>query len=73
MGRLILLNQQGDSETRWNVKDPASVSTASTRFATLAGKGTAAFALCGAGPATQIDHFDPTADEIIIVPQMKGG
>lgn len=69
----VMERQSGDTRAEFT-KDEAGIAAASERFKELTGKGFFAWAPASdAGPARQIREFDPSANEIVFQPQLKGG
>jgi hypothetical protein len=77
---LRILNGSGDTSIAWDpdrlASDPeaqAAVQEAERLFAQARANGAVAFRINGDRPATRLNEFDPTAEEILIVPAMVGG
>jgi hypothetical protein len=78
---LRILNGSGDTSITWDperlsASDPeaeAAVQEAERLFAQARANGAVAFRINADQPATRLNEFDPTADEILIVPAMVGG
>lgn len=81
MNVLRILSHLGDSAISWDAEraasgDPesqAAVEEAERIFAAERARGATAFRTVPGRPATRLDRFDPTADEIIMVPRIAGG
>ena len=73
MGRLTLMSNRGDTGETWEVGDDGSVLKAETRFNELVKKGALAFEVTKPGEAEQIDKFNPEAQEILLIPAIRGG
>lgn len=74
MGLLCCLDQTGDTKVIWDPRNTDEVACAKATFDKLTKKGHAAFSVNADGSqGTQIRAFDPTAEKIILVPQMVGG
>lgn len=81
MSVLRILNGSGDSSVSWDrdrlaASDPeaeAAVQEAERLFAQARANGAVAFRINLDQPATRLNEFDPTAEEILIVPAMVGG
>lgn len=73
MGRLTLMSRQGDVGETWEVTDTGSVQKAKDHFDALMKKGALAFETTKPGQAEQIKEFNPEAEEIVMVPAIKGG
>jgi hypothetical protein len=57
----------------WNQNHPETVAEAATAFAEHFTPGRLAFCLDGPGQTRPIRQFEPTANEILIVPAIQGG
>ncbi len=79
MGKLYVLSSRGDAKVTWpddsalSADAEAAIREADAMFADELRRGSAAFRLTKGEGAKRIDKFDPTADEIVIVPRMAGG
>jgi hypothetical protein len=74
MGVQIVMDGSGDTKHVFNAADLASIAEAERRFQELTGKGFRAVALApNSGSGELIDRFDPTVEETLFIPQLKGG
>lgn len=81
MGMLRVMSRRGDDRVAWDVKkvevcDPealAAIHEAERIFNTERGRGATAFKVETGQAPVKIDHFDQTAEEIIMVPRVVGG
>lgn len=81
MNVLRILSHLGDSAISWDAEraasgDPeslAAVEEAERIFAAERARGATAFQIAPGRPATRIERFDPTVNEIIMVPRIAGG
>jgi len=81
MGRLRIMSHRGDTVVVWDPKkaeagDPEAleaVREAERIFAEERARGATAFAVKPGQPAQRLEHFDKTADQIVIVPRIAGG
>lgn len=73
MGRLTLMSRKGDVGEMWEVGNDGSIQKAKARFDELVGKGALAFETVAPGQAEQITSFKPEAEEIVLVPAIRGG
>ena len=76
MGRLRIMGRDGDQQIEWRTDESESLANAAREAERWLGtKGHLAFGFrrpqLGAGE--KIMTFDPDADEIILVPQVRGG
>lgn len=64
----------GDTKVIWSASNADEIETARRTFDDLKAKGFAAFSVKANGDkGEQITKFDPTAEKLIMVPQMRGG
>lgn len=81
MNRLRVLTSQGDRLVTWEsdkveTGDPeavAAVAEAERIFREQMLRGSTAFKVETGKPAERIDQFDPTAEQIVVVPRIAGG
>jgi len=81
MGVLRVLSKRGDDRLTWDeqkfqMNDPeaiAAVREAERIFAETRARGATAFRVEPGKPTQRIDQFDPTAQQILIVPRVVGG
>jgi hypothetical protein len=81
MGVLRVLSKRGDDRLTWDeqkfqMNDPeaiAAVREAERIFAETRARGATAFRVETGKPTQRIDQFDPTAQQILIVPRVVGG
>ena len=74
MGKMIVMNDQGDSSISWDKDDKGSVAVAEQSFNVLRSQGNLPFTVTSEGRADKVlDTFDPAAEEIIFTPPMAGG
>ena len=81
MGVLRVLSKRGDDRLTWDeqkfqMNDPeaiAAVREAERIFAETRARGAVAFRVEPGKPTQRIDQFDPTAQQILIVPRVVGG
>jgi hypothetical protein len=81
MGVLRVLSKRGDDRIIWDeqkfhMNDPeaiAAVREAERIFAEARARGATAFRVETGKPTQRIDQFDPTAQQILIVPRVVGG
>jgi len=73
-GEMAVLDRTGDTKTTWDRNNADEVSFARKQFDDFKKKGFAAFSVTKKGDKDeQISDFDPAAERIIFVPQIKGG
>ena len=69
-----VLDQTGHTSVTWDAANQDEVAAARETFNTMTGKGYTAFRVDRRGnQSTQIREFDPSAEEMVLVPQLKGG
>jgi hypothetical protein len=81
MGVLRVLSRRGDDHITWDeqklpMNDPemmAAIREAERIFAETRAKGATAFRIEPGKSPQKIDQFDPTAQQIIMVPRVVGG
>ncbi|MCL4464648.1 MAG: hypothetical protein M1401_18755 [Chloroflexi bacterium] len=81
MAKLRVLNSQGDRLVTWEHEkvengDPealAAVAEAERIFREQLRRGSAAFKVEAGKPTQRIAEFDPTAEQIVVVPRIAGG
>lgn len=81
MSRLRVLSQLGDSSVSWDaerastgdVEAQEAVREAERIFAAERARGATAFRVAPGKTAERLERFDPTAEEIVIVPRVSGG
>lgn len=81
MGMLRVMSKRGDDKVAWDVKrvetgDPeamAAIREAERIFAQERGRGATAFKVETGKAPTRIEQFDPTAEQILMVPRVVGG
>jgi hypothetical protein len=78
---LRVMSRRGDDRVTWDRQkveagDPeaiAAVREAERIFAQERARGATAFRIETGRPAERIDHFDETAEQIVMVPRVVGG
>lgn len=81
MSVLRILSHLGDSAISWDAERAAvgdeeaqaAIQEAERIFAAERARGATAFRTLPGQPAERIERFDPSADEIIMVPRVAGG
>jgi hypothetical protein len=73
MARQIVMDITGDTRHEFDPTDAAALAAASARFTQLTGAGFTAAVRTGSGTSELVRHFDPTADETVFFPQLRGG
>ena len=72
-----VMDTTGHSVTRWDADDPVGVAAAKALFDSMTAQGYNAFRVTYDGKkekqGERLREFDPTAEEIMLVPQLKGG
>ena len=73
-GELVILDDTGDTRLIWDADKQDEVDEAKKTFSNLKKKGYVAYAVDRKGEKGRvIDEFDPTAEKIILAPQLQGG
>lgn len=81
VGMLRVMSRRGDDRVTWDQQKVsandsealAAVREAERIFAQERAKGATAFRIDQGKPAERIDHFDYTAEQIVLVPRVVGG
>lgn len=73
-GTMKTLDPTGHTLTTWDPGVPSEVAAAKAQFDLMTGKGYRAFNVSRRGqPAERMEHFDPAAEQMILMPQLSGG
>ena len=73
MAKQFVMNVTGDTRYEFDPTDAAAVAKASMRFKELTGAGYTAAVRRGSGTSKLIRDFDPSADETVFFPRLRGG
>jgi hypothetical protein len=73
MATQIIMDHTGDSRHQFDPADAAAVAEAEERFKMLTGAGFTAAKRLGEGKSEVLRGFDPTAEETLFIPRLKGG
>lgn len=81
MGMLRVMSRRGDDRLTWDEQKIqlgdseaiAAIREAERIFAQERAKGATAFRVEDGKPTQRIDKFDPTAEQIVMVPRVVGG
>jgi hypothetical protein len=73
MATQIVMDHTGDSRHQFDPADAAAVAEAEVRFKDLTGAGYTAAKRLGVGKSAVLRSFDPTAEETLFIPRLKGG
>jgi hypothetical protein len=73
MATQIVMDHTGDSRRKFDPADALSVAEAEERFKMLTGAGFTAAKRLDAGKSEVLKTFDPTAEETLFIPRLKGG
>ena len=69
----IVMDHTGDTRHQFDPADAAAVAEAEKRFMDLIGAGFTAAKRLGQGKSEIVRSFDPTAEEMLFIPRLKGG
>jgi hypothetical protein len=69
----IVMDTSGDTRHQFDPDDPSAVAEAERRFAKLTEAGFIAAKRAGIGTSELIREFDPTAQETVFIPRLRGG
>jgi hypothetical protein len=67
------MDHTGDTRHQFDPADAAAVAEAETRFKMLTGAGFTAAKRLNCGKSEVLRSFDPTAEETLFFPRLKGG
>jgi len=73
MAMQIVMDHTGDSRHQFDPADAAAVAEAGERFKMLTGAGFIAAKRLAEGKSEVLRSFDPTAEETLFIPRLKGG
>lgn len=73
MGTIRWMCSEGDKQVSWSETDTASLETAREMVERAFTEGRGVFRVGDDGVGERIHQFDPTAKEIVVIPQLKGG
>ena len=81
VGILRVMSRRGDDRVTWDqqkvsandAESVAAIREAERIFAQERAKGATAFRIDQGKPAERIEHFDRTAEQIVLVPRVVGG
>ncbi len=74
MGEMAIMGTEGDVKQAWDSENSEEVAAAKATYDKLVKKGYKAFSVKKDGEkGKEIFEFDPDAEKIILIPQMKGG
>jgi hypothetical protein len=69
----IVMDHTGDTRHQFDSADLKQVEEAEERFKQLTGLGFTAAARLGEGEIRVVKTFDPTVEETLFIPRLKGG
>jgi hypothetical protein len=73
MATQIVMDHTGDTMHMFDPADARAVAEAERRFKELTGAGFTAAERRGEGKSEILKTFDPTAEETLFIPRLKGG
>lgn len=74
MSTMNILDESGHRQVTWNASNAKEIAAAQKTFDRLLRHGYAAFgAAARTGPRQSMRTFDPTMDEVVLVPRIVGG
>ena len=73
MATQIVMDHTGDTRHQFDPADAAAVAEAEARFKMLTGAGFTAAKRLNGGKSEVLRSFDPTAEETLFFPRLKGG
>jgi len=73
-GVMNIMDETGHRQLQWNISDPKQIAAARKTFDRLILRGHTAFgANSGSDLKRTITAFDPTLEEVVMVPRIVGG
>jgi hypothetical protein len=73
-GVMNIMDDSGHRQLHWDMANAKDIAAAQKTFDRLVKQGYAAFGATGPGEAKRtITAFDPTMDEVVMVPRIVGG
>jgi len=73
MGTIRWMSAEGDTQLCWNQADLASLERARLWVERAFREGRGVFRVDEGGVGQRLHTFEPTAREIVVIPQIKGG
>jgi len=74
IGTMDVMDKTGHTSIKWDRNNETEIEIARTTFNELTSKGYRAFRVEGADQkGERLNTFDPTAEKMIMVPQLQGG
>ena len=73
MATQIVMDHTGDTRHEFDSAEAAAVAEAEARFKMLTGAGFTAAKRLDGGKSEVLRSFDPTAEETLFIPRLKGG
>jgi len=74
IGEMSIMDRSGHKQLKWNTDRPDEIAVAKETFDRLIGKGYSGFASKNKLEAKHtIKEFDPTMEEVVMVPRTVGG
>jgi hypothetical protein len=73
MATQIVMDHTGDTRHEFDPTNAAAVAEAEARFKALTGAGFTAAERTGPGRSKVVGSFDPTAEQTLFIPRLKGG
>jgi hypothetical protein len=73
MATQIIMDHTGDTRHQFDPTEAAAVAVAEARFKKLTGAGFTAAKRLDGGKSEVLRSFDPTAEETLFIPRLKGG
>lgn len=73
MGVIRWMCSEGDTQVAWNEADAASMERAKEMVERAFTEGRGVFRIGTDGVGERLHTFDPSAREIVVIPQLRGG
>lgn len=73
MGLLLIMDSRGDTRVAWDAADTESLEQARRMVEDAYSEGKGVFRLDGDGAAVRLKEFAPDAEQIVVIPRLRGG
>lgn len=73
MGMIRWMSAEGDTQVAWDETDTASMDRAREMIDRAFQEGRGVFSIDENGTGVRLKRFEPSARQIVVIPQIKGG
>lgn len=73
MGMIRWMSAEGDTQVAWDETDTASMERAREMVERAFEEGRGVFSIDEKGEGVRLKRFEPSARQIVVIPQIKGG